>query len=89
MPRDYTISFKVSEQTYYQLKERAEKRDRTVSEVVRDAITGYFEEPVRREIQKHEERTEKLYQELTKQWQEQVTWLRRIVELLEVHIKSE
>jgi Arc/MetJ-type ribon-helix-helix transcriptional regulator len=90
MPRDKTVSFKVSKGLYNRIREKARKLDKSQSDVLRDAVVEYLTEPVKREvIKQREERTEKLYQELTDQWKEQVSRLDRIVELLEEGIKKD
>lgn len=90
MPRDKTISFKVSKALYDRIREKARKSDKSQSDVLRDAVVEYLTEPVKREVNKQrEERTEKLYRELTDQWREQVSRLDRIVELLEEGIKKD
>jgi len=90
MPRDKTISFKVSKALYDRIREKARKSDKSQSDVLRDAVVEYLTEPVKREVNKQrEERTEKLYRELTDQWKEQVSRLDRIVELLEEGIKKD
>jgi Arc/MetJ-type ribon-helix-helix transcriptional regulator len=84
MPRDSTVTFKVREEFYREVKKKAREQDRSVSEVIRNALRGYLEQPLRkREILEHEERTQKLYQDLTTQWKEEIDRLDRIIELLE------
>lgn len=89
MARDKTVSFKVSKALYDRIREKARKSDKSQSDVLRDAVVEYLTGPVKREvIKQREERTEKLYRELTDQWKEQVSRLDRIVELLEEGIKK-
>lgn len=89
MARDKTVSFKVSKALYSRIREKARQLDKSQSDVLRDAVVEYLTEPGKREVVKQrEERTEKLYRELTDQWKEQVSRLDRIVELLEEGTKK-
>lgn len=82
MAKTYTVSFKVSESLFLHIKEKAFRLDKTQSDLLRDAVVAFLEEPAHKEFEEYTLRWDNFYKALLGQFEEETAQLKEVKELL-------